>query len=202
MIIVSIKLCELCEKQPFYNIRGEKKGRFCADHKEPYMVNVLGKSCEVDGCYTRPIYNMRGEKRGRFCANHKKPDMVNIISKLCNIDGCNTRAWYGNLGKGLSHCASHKQKGMITSPTRKCETTRCRKLGTHEANGIRYCEDHMPPDSKNLGIEPCSSCGLDDLLTNGKCETCDPRIIQIRRHAKENCVKDIFTVAGFTFVHD
>ncbi len=32
--------------------------------------------------------------------------------------------------------------------------------------------------------------------------TCDPKVIQIRRHAKENRVKDLFTIAGFTFVHD
>jgi hypothetical protein len=60
----------------------------------------------------------------------------------------------------------------------------------------------MPPDSENLGIETCQLCGLDDILTNGKCSTCDPSIIQIRQHAKENRIKDILTVAGVTFVHD
>jgi hypothetical protein len=39
-------------------------------------------------------------------------------------------------------------------------------------------------------------------LTDGKCGTCDPQVFQNRRHAKENRVKDLFTVAGFTFVHD
>ena len=126
--------------------------------------------------------------------------MVNVVDKTC--ESCEVRQSYGWLGRGTSHCASHRQKGMITSPNRKCESACCKQLGTHEAEGMRFCEDHMPVGAENLGIETCTSCGLDDILTNGKCETCDPQVIQIRRHVKENRVKDLFTVAGFTFVHD
>ena len=115
---------------------------------------------------------------------------------------CETCSWYGWLGKGKSHCAVHKQKGMITSPNRKCETTCCKQLGTHEANGMRYCEDHMPVGADNLGIETCTSCGLDDILTNGKCGTCDPQVIHHRRHVKENRVKDLLTVNEIPHIHD
>ena len=192
------KTCELCEKIPNFNVRGEKKARFCADHKEPEMINVKDKTCEL--CDKIPNFNVRGETKGRFCADHKEPEMINVINKPCEL--CETIARYGHLGKGVTHCAPHKQKGMITSPTRKCEATRCKQLGTHEANGTRYCDDHMPDGADNLGVDTCTECGLDDILTNGKCETCDPQMIQIRRHAKENRVKDLFTVAGFTFIHD
>jgi hypothetical protein len=75
-------------------------------------------------------------------------------------------------------------------------------LGTHESGGIRYCDDHKPHGSENLGVETCTSCGLDDILTNGKCNTCDPSILLIRRHAKENRVKDVLTASGIKFVHD
>ena len=202
MINVTNKKCEVdgCEKIPTYNVRGKKKGRFCADHKESNMVDVKNKKCEADGCEKIPAYNVRGKKKRRFCADHKDPEMVNVVSKICEL--CDITAWYGHLGKGVTHCAPHKQKGMITSPTRKCETTHCKQLGTHEANGMRYCEDHTPDDAENLGVDTCTECGLDDILTNGKCETCDPQVIQIRRHAKENRIKDLFTAAGFTFVHD
>ena len=186
-----------CGKRANYNVRGEKRGRFCAEHKEPNMVNVVSKTCEL--CEKIPAYNVRGGK-ARFCVEHKEPNMVNVIDKTCEL--CETQAGYGWLGKGKSHCASHQQKGMITSPNRKCESACCKQLGTHEAEGKRFCEDHMPVGAENLGIETCTSCGLDDILTNGKCGTCDPKVIQIRRHAKENRVKDLFTVARFTFVHD
>jgi hypothetical protein len=126
--------------------------------------------------------------------------MINVVDKRCDL--CEIRAAYGHLGKGASYCTSHKQTGMITAPNRRCEITRCKQLGTHEANGARYCDDHKPDGAENLGIETCSSCGLDDILTNGKCGTCDPQVIQVRRHAKENRVKDLLTAAGLTFVHD
>jgi hypothetical protein len=128
--------------------------------------------------------------------------MVDIKNKKCEVDGCETRPWYGFLGKSVSHCASHKQKGMIRSPTRECQTSHCNLLGTHEANGVRLCEDHKPDDAENLGIDTCQSCGLEDILTNGKCSTCDPTIIQLRRHAKENRIGDVLTASHITFVHD
>ena len=203
MVDVKNKTCESdgCDKQPAYNIPGDTKGRFCAEHKEPHMVDVKNKTCETDGCDKIPVYNIPGDTKGRFCAEHKEPHMVNVKNKTCESDGCDTRTSYGWLGKGTSRCGPHKQKGMITSPNRKCESSCCRQLGTHEANGMRYCEDHMKIGAENLGVDTCSSCGLDDILTNGKCGTCDPSVIIIRRHVKENRIKDILTVAGIQFVH-
>ena len=204
MVNVKSKTCETdgCEKQPTYNIRGETKARFCAEHKEPNMVNVKSKTCESNGCEIRPNYNTRGESKARFCAEHKEPNMVDVKSKTCENNGCEIRPYYGWLGNGKSHCATHRQKGMITSPNRKCETACCRELGTHESLGVRYCEDHMPSGAENLGVDACSVCGLEDILTDGKCNTCDPSVLKIRRHAKEDRVKDVLTVSGIKFIHD
>ena len=238
MIDVKHKTCELCDKRPTFNVRGETKRRFCAEHKEPHMINVVSKTCETDGCDKQPTYNIRGETKARlcadhkesnminvkdktcelcekiptfnvcgetkarFCADHKEANMIDVVSKTCETDGCDKQPTYCFLSKIPTHCASHRQKGMITSPNRKCETTCCKELGTYEANGIRYCEDHKPDNSENLGIDTCLSCGLDDILTNGKCSTCDPQVIHTRRHAKENRVKDILTAAGIKTVHD
>ena len=202
MINVKSKKCEEngCDIIPTYNVLGETKGRFCVEHKEPHMVDVKSKKCEHDKCIKQPQFNVCGEKKGRFCYNHKQPDMVNVKSIRCKYDRCNTRAWYGMLGKGITHCASHTQKGMIRYPNRTCSS--CKQLGTHEANGARFCEEHKPVDAENLGIATCSMCGLDDILTNGKCGTCDPHVIQVRRHAKENRVKDFLIASGITLVHD
>ena len=126
--------------------------------------------------------------------------MINVVSKICKIHGCTTRPNYGLLGKIASNCAHHKQKGMITSPTRKCKE--CKQLGTHEANGTRFCQEHAPADAQNLGVYPCTSCGLDDILTNGKCTTCDPTSIQRYQHAKENRIRDVLTAAKISFIHD
>ena len=204
MVDIKHKMCEVdgCLIIPVYNNPRETKGRFCAEHKEPNMINVVSKLCEIDGCLIQPCYNNPGETIGRFCKEHKEPQMIDVKSKTCEVDGCTTQTRYGFLDKQRSHCSTHKQKGMITSPTKPCQTTSCKQLGTHESNGTRFCEEHAPPNAENLGIATCTSCGLDDILTNGKCNTCDPTIQKIRQHAKENRIKDILTAAGFTFIHD
>ena len=196
MVNVINKTCESCDKLPTFNTRGQIKARFCAEHKEQDMVNVKSKTCE--SCDKIPNFNIRGETKGRFCAEHKEPDMVNVKDKRC--ESCDTLANYGWLGKGISRCASHRQKGMITSPNRKCV---CKQLGTHEANSERFCDEHMPIGAENLGVETCTSCGLDDILTNGKCNTCDPTTQKIRQHAKENRVRDVLQASGLgDHVHD
>ena len=201
MVNVKDKTCEHpgCEIIPTYNKRGEKKGAFCSKHKEPDMVDVKNKTCEHPGCETQPTYNKRGEKKGAFCSEHKEPDMINIVSKTCEYPGCETQTTYGFLGKIKSKCASHKQKGMIIAPTRKCK---CKQLGTHELNGERFCEDHMPPDAINLGLKPCINCGLDNILTKGKCDTCDPTLITIRTKTKENRIRDVLQANEIVFIHD
>ena len=203
MVDVKNKTCETdgCDKQPTYNIRGETKARLCADHKESNMINVKDKTCEL--CEKIPTFNVCGETKARFCADHKEANMIDVVSKTCETDGCDKQPTYCFLSKIPTHCAVHKQKGMITSPKRKCETTCCKELGTHEANGMRFCEDHMPNGAENLGVDTCKSCGLDDILTNGKCGTCDPQVIHTRRHAKENRVADVFRANGLEkFVHN
>ena len=206
MINIKHKKCETkgCKKYPVFNFEGKTTPSFCSEHKEDGMVNVTSNRCESDGCEKRPNYNTRGETKGRFCLEHKEPHMVDVKNKRCETDGCETitSSGYGWLGKGKSHCATHRQKGMITSPNRKCETSCCKQLGTHESEGVRYCEDHKPSGAENLGVDTCTVCGLEDILTNGKCNTCDPSILHIRRHAKENRVRDVLTASGIKFVHD
>ena len=202
MIDILHNRCEIdgCKTRPIYNFSGEIKARFCKEHKELSMIDIDNKTCKIYGCKTRPIYNFSGEISAQFCKEHKEVHMIDIVNKSCEEDSCTSRSYYGFLGKQKTHCSSHKQNGMIISPTKKCIS--CKQLGTHESNGTRFCEEHKPADAENLGVATCTSCGLDDILTNGKCNTCDPTIQKIRQHAKENRVKDILTVAGFTFVHD
>lgn len=126
--------------------------------------------------------------------------MIDVKHKICKINECIVIVRYGFLGSPPTHCTSHKQKGMITSSTKLCNS--CKQLGTHESNGTRFCEDHAPADSENLGLAICTECGLEDILTNGKCNTCDPMIQKIRQHAKENHIKDVLKANGIPFIHD
>jgi hypothetical protein len=52
MVNVKDKTCEEdgCEKIPNYNIHGEKRARFCAEHRYQDMINVKSKKCEEGEC--------------------------------------------------------------------------------------------------------------------------------------------------------
>jgi hypothetical protein len=184
-------------------VKGETKGKFCKEHAHPDMIDVKHKTCEI--CETRPSYNVKGETKARFCAEHAQPNMIDVTHKTCEEPDCLIIATYGLLGQGTSRCASHRLKDMITYPNRKCCASLCKELGCFEYQGTRYCEDHLKPNKENvinLGLFPCGLCGLPGILTNNKCETCDPEVIKVRTKAKENRVRDIFTSLKITFVHD
>ena len=202
MINVVSKTCEIseCESIPTYNSIGQKKGRFCVKHKLSDMVDVYHSFCKKDGCLKLASFAKLLKNKPCFCSEHKDIDMINVVNSSCIYDSCTTRAKVGILGKKSSHCGTHKQKGMIDSPTKKCSL--CKQLGTYELDKIRFCEEHKPDNAKNLGVYPCTSCGLDDILTDGKCSTCDPTVQLIVQHAKENRIKDVLTAAKILFVHD
>jgi hypothetical protein len=166
------------------------------------MIDVKNKICEMDGCTLLSSCNIPGALNTRFCASHKQVGMIDIKSKKCIIDNCNTISTCGFLGKGKTHCSTHKQKGMIRLPNSLCKIPKCRELGVYELHSTRFCEDHVPDGAQNLGLAKCISCGLDDIITNGKCATCDP-INSIRiHHAKENRIRDILLANNIQFIHD
>jgi hypothetical protein len=44
---------EGCNTRPTYNVEGQKKGLYCAQHKTEEMVNVISKSCKSEWCTTK-----------------------------------------------------------------------------------------------------------------------------------------------------
>jgi hypothetical protein len=128
--------------------------------------------------------------------------MVDVITKRCQYELCMRRSLYGFVGKSSTRCVVHKEKGMILFPRTLC--TSCRSIGIYLENGNRVCETHVTDSiqATNLGIAPCSECKLDDVLTNGICDTCQPEVVERRTHLKENRVRDVLSVHGISFIHN
>ena len=59
MINLFCSKCEYndCKKTSNYNYQGEKKGRFCFQHKQKDMIDIKNKTCEEEGCKKNPAYN-------------------------------------------------------------------------------------------------------------------------------------------------
>jgi len=175
MVDVKNKKCEFegCESQPSFANRGEKRGRFCKEHKAPGMVDVKSKQCEFEGCESvTPAFANRGEKRGRFCVKHKAPGMVDVMHKQCEFEGCGTGVSYGVPGLQASRCAVHKLDGMLNPSRSKCETCKT-ELALFGIRKPQRCEAHSLAHDVNLVERTCVICALVDVLdADGKCDCC------------------------------
>ena len=173
--------------RPIFGLAGERPTH-CAACRTDDMVDVVNRMCFCGN--HRPCFGLAGTERPTHCAACRTDEMVDVVNRMC--ESCTKHATFNILGQPARFCADHKKKGMIKSPTRTCEFVSCTELGTHEADGGRFCESHMPAGAENLGLDKCDSCGLTDVLSNGKCRYCDPKVIIQRKHAKEDRVKAIF----------
>ena len=97
-------------KQPCFNVKGEKKGIYCAKHKLEGMVDVKSKHCAELGCKIRPTYNFEGNKPPLYCSTHgKAKGMVNVMHKRCAEKGCTKHPSCNINGSSTPlYCSAHK----------------------------------------------------------------------------------------------
>lgn len=190
MIDIVTKYCEYnnCNViKPVFDIKGGK-GRFCVSHKTSEMINVISKRCEYDGCnLLNPVFDVKGGK-GRFCSSHKTIEMIDVKTKRCEYNGCNKSVYYGKPGMYKSHCAQHKQPGMIRNPTKRCSKCKNKAIWGNNNNPI-HCELHKTENDINLVEQPCSSCNLLNILDKtNRCEYCNPNVCESTRLTKQNAL--------------
>ena len=88
----------ICNKQPCFNFKGEKKGIYCIMHKKDNMVNVKDKKCKHLMCDIIPVFGYSGGKT-EYCTKHKKIGMIDITKICCKQIGCETKAGFNVKGK-------------------------------------------------------------------------------------------------------
>ena len=198
MVDVKSKLCEYngCNSaNPVFDIQGGK-GKFCGIHKIDEMINVNSRRCHKIHCESlnTSFDNIGGI--GRFCVKHKTSTMIDIKSRLCNYYTCKIYAFYGKPGEPKSHCAKHREPGMIRRPNGKCKS--CKEPAIWGTNWIPiHCEMHKTEDESNLVEQLCSSCGLLYVLDKeNRCENCNPKSFATARLAKQNALMDYLDSRG------
>ena len=118
MIDVKHQRCEHdgCDSRPNFNVRGQTKGQFCKEHKEPGMIDVANKRCEHDGCDSRPSYGFPG-KSSSFCASHKVEGTMQDSRKRCLK--CKEWSTYGIMKP--VRCEEHKLNGDSNLVEKNCQ---------------------------------------------------------------------------------
>jgi len=185
-----------CETGASHAAPGAKTPTHCAVHGAARGYTGVKKPCAVQGCSNRVSHKAPGSGGGAtHCAFHGQQEgFVEVNRNQCQL--CPSRAMFGTAGCNPVRCARHvDRRTMVKRPKQRC--AKCRASGVLEvAGGTRFCETHAPPGAANLGLLPCASCGLEGVLVNGTCETCDPGRVARVRHAKEDGVAWALQEAG------
>ena len=151
---MTICINENCTKKATFNILGQK-AKFCAEHKDPDMVDVLNKKCECNS--SQPRWNFPGLKP-LCCVSCKKEGMIETHRKKCFCGKVRPTFNYENLK--AEFCNSCKSDGMINVVDERCF---CKKLTSPNFNfeGLRpkYCFECKLPDMVDMRNPKCS-CGL------------------------------------------
>jgi len=182
---MTICVNEICTKKATFNILGQK-AKFCAEHKDPDMVDVLNKKCECNS--SQPRWNFEGLKP-ICCVLCKKEDMIETYRKKCFCG--KVRPTFNFEGLKAEFCNSCKSENMINVVDDRCF---CNKLTSPNFNyenlRPKYCFECKLPDMVDVrnpkcpcgsrpnfnfkGLKPkfCSKCKTDEMIdvTHNMCE--------------------------------
>lgn len=134
-----------CKRNPIYNIKGEKKGLYCKDHKKEQMVCVSLKKCIEEGCEVTAKFNTKGLKKGLYCKTHRKEGMIDVLATSCIEKDCDQRATFNKKGEKPKYCGLHKKKDMMDVRHKRCLEDGCDKepsYGKVGTKGRMYCAEH------------------------------------------------------------
>jgi len=167
--IRSRPLCEAvnCKKQPNFGME-RNKARFCSEHKQTEMIDVIHCRCEAVNCKKQPSFAMVG-KKARFCSEHKQTEMINVHNRQCEAANCIKIPAYGIEGDKARFCAGHKQTGMIDLKHCRCEAANCIKIPAYgiEGDKARFCADHKATKMINVVTRRCEAANCNKIAAYG-----------------------------------
>lgn len=172
------RTCKICGKRAVFNMIGEKKGKYCKQHKTEEMVDVVNIKCLHKDCKIQPVYNYPNENKGKYCSLHALDGMVDVRHDQCEI--CkNIRANFGFVGEKQTRCFEHKLENMILNSYRICvgnEDEDCKDIATFGIFEPFHCEFHSNENEICLLTKECKNCNRKELLNkDGLCITyCEP----------------------------
>jgi hypothetical protein len=154
---------EGCRKRSSFNMEGNTRGLYCAQHKKPEMIDVRHKRCVEPGCKKLRYFNFEGEKCPLYCAEHKKEGMMDVLSRRCVEPGCKKQPHFNFEGvtKGL-YCAQHKKPEMIDVLNKRCVEPGCKKQRYFNFEGEKcplYCAQHKKPEMIDVKHKRCVEPG-------------------------------------------
>ena len=146
-----------CQKYSSYGFSGQVK-KYCTKHKIINMVDLVSKKCKL--CSINASYGYTFNKIREYCVTHKLEGMINKCSVICKYNNCKLVAFFADKDGEKQFCFKHKKDNMINKGYSICTMEKCQKITSYEINGLQYCYEHKPVNSKSIRkciIEKCDN---------------------------------------------
>src|SRR3989344_3688314 len=159
------RICEApaCLTRSSFNASGAKMARFCKQHAEYGMENVISKRCQTLGCKRHPTFNTPGATTARFCKEHAEDGMEDIKNKRCQTLGCRRVPSFNIPGATTARfCKEHAEDGMEDIKKKRCQTLGCRRqpvFNTPGATTGRFCKEHAEDGMEDIKNKRCCAPG-------------------------------------------
>lgn len=156
--------CQYSGCKSIHPVFGNKggRGRFCAEHRLPEMIDVRNARCKHPlGCDKQGTFGIIGQL-GAYCVMHKTADMVDLRHAKCGENGCKTRPNFGNIGEKATKCSQHKTAGMVNLTKKQCNHDGCEMCPNYGIIGTKtpiFCSNHKTDDMVDVRHRTCEFLG-------------------------------------------
>ena len=195
-----------------YAFKKDDKLKFCREHRETGMKDVMKPTCQYTSCDIKPSFGYI-DRKPTHCKEHSKVDMRNVMDKMCECG--KKRPTFGIPGKRPTHCFSCPTRTgeMKQLVSKMCCDANCdlqANFGFPKDGIALFCSNHQKDGMENVKSKKCSnSCGsLAEIPRyKGLCFKCfveaNPES-KFKRNfkIKENAVMDVLKSRYSDFVYD
>ena len=148
--------CEACPKNAYY---GHDTPRFCREHMESDMRNLVSPLCAHEGCTsTSRAFGYPGQK-GTHCKKHAPFGMVNVSTPRCEHPDCTSTSRVFDVPGGEGRfCKAHALSTMVNVSSPRCEAAGCtvasRNFDVPGGKG-RFCQHHREKGMVDVRNHAC-----------------------------------------------
>ena len=126
---------ECCKLIASFGFNKQIGTKFCSNHKEPGMINLLCKLCSCGKA--RPTYNFEGLS-ANFCLQCKTSNMINVNDKKCFCG--RVKPTFNFEGLTAEFCAKCKKLGMVDVYSNRCLCGKsCNACFNYQGLKPEYC---------------------------------------------------------------
>jgi len=146
-----------CKKRPTFNYEG-LSAKYCSEHKEKNMIDVIHARCHEINCNKIPTFNYEGLP-ANYCFEHKEVSMIDVAHARCQEKNCNKIPNFNYDVMPAKYCFEHKEVDMIDVTHARCREKDCINRPTFNYEGLPaiYCSEHKKTNMIDVANKHCKT---------------------------------------------